>query len=77
MADLNMPNLGMTMLEGFIVKWEREDGDQVSEGDALVEVSSETGKLSMVIEAPEDGILRIIALEGDKVKCGGLVGKIE
>lgn len=51
-----MPKLGLTMTEGRIVKWYKDEGDKVNKGDILFEV--ETDKLTNNIEADIDGVLR-------------------
>lgn len=61
-----MPTLGLTMKEGLINTWLVNEGDEVSKGDPVVEISSE--KLNSEVEAPESGVvLKIVAQEGDEV----------
>lgn len=61
-----MPTLGLTMKEGLIDNWLVNEGDEVSQGDPVVEISSE--KLTSEVEAPESGvILKIVANEGDEI----------
>ncbi|HBC96651.1 MAG TPA: PdhC [Clostridium sp.] len=63
-----MPKLGMTMKEGTLVNWHRNEGETVKEGEILFEV--ETDKLTNEIEAKEDGVLRkVLVNEGETVKC--------
>ncbi len=50
-----MPKAGMDMKEGKIIKWLIEVGDEVKEGDGILEI--ETDKVTMEIEAPATGIL--------------------
>jgi len=58
-----MPKLGLTMTEGNIANWRKEEGDQVKEGDILFDV--ETDKLSNEFESMSSGILRkILVSEG-------------
>lgn len=65
-TEIVMPKLGLTMTEGTVEKWHVKEGDQVEQGQALVEISSE--KLTNEVEAPEAGvILKILAEEGDVV----------
>jgi pyruvate dehydrogenase E2 component (dihydrolipoamide acetyltransferase) len=77
MVEIKMPNLGMTMLEGIVTEWKKEDGAAVEKGEEIVEVTSETGKLEMVIEARESGILRIKVPQDGRIECGGVIGVIE
>ncbi len=65
-AELLMPKLGMTMEEGTIVKWSKQVGDKVAEGEILLEIM--TDKVNMEVEAPATGeVLAILATEGDIV----------
>lgn len=66
-TQIVMPKLGATMEEGTIVKWLIEVGEEIDEGDPIAEVL--TDKITLEIEAPEDGILlKTLYEEGDVVK---------
>jgi pyruvate dehydrogenase E2 component (dihydrolipoamide acetyltransferase) len=61
-----MPKLGLTMTEGSIEKWLKEEGNRVEKGEPLVEIITE--KLNFQYEAPATGLLqRILRPEGDTV----------
>jgi pyruvate dehydrogenase E2 component (dihydrolipoamide acetyltransferase) len=61
-----MPKLGLTMVEGTIEKWLRQEGDRVEKGEPLVEIVTE--KINFQYESPASGILRkIIHHEGEVV----------
>lgn len=60
--NILMPKLGLTMNEGRITKWFKQEGDTVKKGDSLFEV--ETDKLTNTIDAKEEGILAKIIVEG-------------
>ena len=77
MQELYMPNLGMTMIEGKVGKWYAEDGSNVEEGQDIVEVYSESGKLNMTIVAPVSGVLRHQAEVDVMVAIGSVIGVIE
>src|SRR5688500_20302247 len=51
-----MEALSPTMEEGRLVKWLKNEGDQVKSGEPLAEV--ETGKALMELAARGDGVLR-------------------
>jgi pyruvate dehydrogenase E1 component beta subunit len=53
--EVLMPALSPTMTEGKLTRWLKQEGDQVSAGDAIAEV--ETDKATMEIEATADGTL--------------------
>ncbi len=66
MKDVIMPKLGFTMEEGSIVRWLKRAGDAVTQGEPIVEIT--TDKTNMEIEAPATGILADLrAAEGDTV----------
>ena len=59
-AFINMPKLGMTMEEGTVTRWLKNEGDAVKRGEAVFELESD--KLANSAEAPVDGILRKILI---------------
>jgi len=64
-----MPALGMAQETGKLLRWFKTEGEQVSKGEALMEI--ETDKVTVEIEAPADGTLAgIRAAEGDDVPVG-------
>ena len=66
---IGMPKLGLTMEEGTISEWYKAEGESVNKGDLLFAV--ETEKVTNDVECESEGVLRkIIAQEGDTVKCG-------
>ena len=68
MKEIVMPKLGLTMTEGLVTKWLKNEGDEVKEGEGLFEV--ETDKLTNTIEASASGtLLKIVAPEGSEVSC--------
>src|SRR5215208_6340206 len=70
-----MEALSPTMEEGRLVKWNKNEGDQVKSGDVLAEV--ETDKAVMELVARGDGVLRKrIANEGDESPVGTLLAVI-
>jgi pyruvate dehydrogenase E2 component (dihydrolipoamide acetyltransferase) len=70
-----MEALSPTMEEGRLVKWNKNEGDQVKSGDVLAEV--ETDKAVMELVARGDGVLRKrLANEGDASPVGTLLAVI-
>ncbi len=66
-TTLNMPKLSPTMEEGTIVKWHKNEGDQIKAGDLLFEVA--TDKATVEHNALDDGYLRKILIpEGSVAK---------
>ncbi len=74
-VEFHMPQLGITMEEATIVRWLRDDGATVQQGEAIVEV--ETDKTTAEIESTAAGTLRIMAQEGDVVQAGAIMAYIE
>lgn len=69
---LKMPKWGLAMREGAIVDWWKAVGDEVAEGDDLVDI--ETSKINNVFESPASGVLRAIVAEaGQTLPVGGLI----
>jgi pyruvate dehydrogenase E2 component (dihydrolipoamide acetyltransferase) len=70
-----MEALSPTMEEGRLVKWHKNEGDAVTNGDTLADV--ETDKAIMELVARGAGVLRKRLLaEGDAVPVGQLIGVI-
>ena len=73
--EINLPQWGMAMNDGTVVKWLKTQGDQINKGDELVEI--ESTKVNAAVEAPTDGILgRIDVEEGKLVPVGTVLGMI-
>ncbi len=70
--EIVMPQLGLTMTEGVVVKWLKQVGDQVKKGDAVFEV--ETDKVTQEVTSLEEGILgEVLAGEGVVVPIGQVI----
>ena len=73
--EITIPRLGWSMEEGVFVRWLKEDGDVVQQGDPLFELEGE--KAVQEIEAVDAGILQIPANgppPGSVIKVGTVVG---
>ena len=55
MPTVIMPKMGDAMEEGTLLKWLKEQGDEVAEGDPLAEI--ETDKVTLEINAEFSGTL--------------------
>jgi pyruvate dehydrogenase E2 component (dihydrolipoyllysine-residue acetyltransferase) len=73
--DIAMPRLSDSMEEGTIIKWLKSEGDEVARGDELVEI--ETDKATMTYEADSDGVLQIVAAEGDTLPVGEVIARLD
>ena len=64
-TEILLPQWGMEMDEGTVVKWLKKEGDPVQEGEPLVEI--ETAKLTTELESFASGILtRIVVPEAGR-----------
>ncbi len=73
-TQIIMPKLGMAMTEGTVVKWLKQDGEQVAKGEPVVVVMSK--KITYTVESPASGILRIVASPKETRAVGGVIGFI-
>ena len=70
-----MPKQGLQMTEGYITKWLKAEGDNVTEGEPLFEM--ETDKLTITIDSSFSGVLlKIIRGEGEQVPITEPIGVI-
>ncbi len=70
-----MPALGMAQESGRIVRWLKDSGDSVRQGEPLLQI--ETDKSVVELEAPADGLLRIVLDATDEaVPIGDIIGWI-
>jgi pyruvate/2-oxoglutarate dehydrogenase complex dihydrolipoamide acyltransferase (E2) component len=73
--EVLLPQWGMGMQEGTIVRWLKAQGDVIEEGEPLCEV--ETAKATDDLAAPGTGVLeRIYVEEGTTVPVGELLAMI-
>jgi pyruvate dehydrogenase E2 component (dihydrolipoamide acetyltransferase) len=74
-VDIVMPRLSDSMEEGTVLRWIKQQGDEVAVGDELVEI--ETDKANMVYEADSAGtLIEIIAAEGDTLPIGEPIARV-
>lgn len=73
--EVKMPQLGLTMEEGTVTKWVKQEGDTVKAGDVILEIT--TDKLTSEVESEHDGVLlKIVAQEGEDIPVKGLLAYI-
>ena len=73
--EIKLPQWGMNMNDGTVVKWLKTVGEKITKDEPLVEI--ESTKVSSAVEAMEDGILgRIDVEEGALVPVGTVLGLI-
>ncbi|ODT99874.1 MAG: hypothetical protein ABS81_24955 [Pseudonocardia sp. SCN 72-86] len=69
-----MPRLSESMAEGTIVRWLHASGAAVARGNPLAEI--ETDKATVTFEADADGVLHILAAEGQTVPVGEVIARV-
>jgi pyruvate dehydrogenase E2 component (dihydrolipoamide acetyltransferase) len=73
--DVIMPALGMAQETGTLLQWLKAEGEQVTQGEPLLEV--ETDKARVEIEAPASGTLvNVTAGPGDEIPVGQVIASI-
>ncbi len=73
--DIIMPKMGMGMTAGKVIQWHVQSGETVEAGQIICEIESD--KITAEVPAEVDGILTIIATEGEEVEVGRTIGQIE
>src|SRR5208283_4030791 len=74
--EVQMPQMGESVVEGTIAKWLVKVGDTVTEDQPLVEIS--TDKVDTEIPSPSAGtITRLVAEEGQTLPVGAVIALIE
>ncbi|HEX5983492.1 MAG TPA: multifunctional oxoglutarate decarboxylase/oxoglutarate dehydrogenase thiamine pyrophosphate-binding subunit/dihydrolipoyllysine-residue succinyltransferase subunit, partial [Solirubrobacterales bacterium] len=75
-VQISMPEMGESVTEGIVLEWHVAEGDTVSEGDTVVEVS--TDKVDAEVPAPMDGVItKIVAQVDDEVPVGAPLAEME
>jgi pyruvate dehydrogenase E2 component (dihydrolipoamide acetyltransferase) len=73
--EVVMPQMGVSVAEGTIVKWLKSEGQQVAADEPLLEIS--TDKVDTEVPSPADGVLgSIVTLEGETVAVGTTIALI-
>lgn len=73
--ELKVPSPGESITEVIIARWIKQSGDVVEKDEVLAEIDSD--KATLTLNAEEAGKIEILAVEGDTVKVGQVVVKID
>ena len=74
-VEIIMPKAGMSMEEGTIIKWLKEEGEAVKEGEPIVEIL--TDKVNMEVEAESSGyLLKKVRFENEVLPVFTVIGYI-
>ena len=74
-TPLRIPQAGAAMTEGTIIEWLVADGAAVVAGQVVYRL--DTDKTELDVEAPVDGVLRIVGEPGATYPVGVEIGSIE
>ena len=72
--EMKVPAVGESIAEVTVAKWMKKDGDAVKAEDVLCEIESE--KATFELRAEANGILQILAKEGQVLAIGAPICKI-
>ncbi|MEW6439400.1 MAG: dihydrolipoamide acetyltransferase family protein [bacterium] len=74
-TEIKMPKFGLTMKQGKLSKWLKQEGEKVQKGEPLFEV--ETEKITNTVESVASGILfQIVVPPGKTVPVGAVLAII-
>src|SRR4051794_1841539 len=74
-VDVVMPQMGVSVSEGTITRWLKQEGEHVESDEPLLEIS--TDKVDTEVPSPASGTLtQILVQEGETVDVGTKLGQI-
>src|SRR3954469_25569691 len=73
--DVVMPQMGVSVSEGTITKWLKQEGETIEADEPLLEIS--TDKVDTEVPSPASGIVtQILVQEGETVEVGTKLAQI-
>src|SRR5919205_1901117 len=73
--DVVMPQMGVSVSEGTITRWLKQEGEHVEADEPLLEIS--TDKVDTEVPSPASGtVTQILVQEGETVAVGTKLGQI-
>ncbi|HSO97629.1 MAG TPA: dihydrolipoamide acetyltransferase family protein [Solirubrobacteraceae bacterium] len=74
-ADVTMPQMGVSVVEGTVVEWKVRVGEPVTAGETVCEIS--TDKIDSEVPAPADGVVsEVLVAVGDTVAVGSVLARL-
>lgn len=74
-VEVILPKWGLTMEEGMVSEWRKQEGDAVAEDEIIADV--ETDKITNELPAPAAGIIaKILVAAGETVEVGTVLAVI-
>jgi 2-oxoglutarate dehydrogenase E2 component (dihydrolipoamide succinyltransferase) len=74
-TEVEIPSLGESVLEATLLRWKKEEGEAVRADEPICEL--ETDKANVDLPAPAAGKLHRIKAEGQTVKIGEVIARID
>jgi len=75
-VDIEMPQMGESVMEGTVIEWTKSVGDMVEEDETLLEIA--TDKVDTEVPSPQAGkLVEIKAEEGDTIEVGQVIAVVE
>jgi pyruvate dehydrogenase E2 component (dihydrolipoamide acetyltransferase) len=74
-VDVVMPQMGVSVSEGTVTKWNKQVGDTIEADETLLEIS--TDKVDTEVPSPASGVVsEILVPEGETVNVGTVLARI-
>jgi 2-oxoglutarate dehydrogenase E2 component (dihydrolipoamide succinyltransferase) len=73
--EIKVPSPGESISEVQISRWIKKDGEYVYKDEEIAEIDSDKATLTIVAEA--DGVIKILAKEGETIPVGSVVASID
>src|SRR5581483_11568846 len=74
-VEMKVPSPGESITEVTIARWLKQTGDVVEKDEPLAEIDSD--KATLTLNAEDSGKIEVLAGEGETVKVGQVVVKID
>src|SRR5437879_7477354 len=74
-TDVVMPQMGVSVSEGTVTRWLKQEGETVEADEVLLEIS--TDKVDTEVPSPASGVVtQILVQEGETVEVGTKLAQI-
>ena len=73
--EVKVPSVGESVKEAVLAQWFKKDGDRVTKDEPLFVI--ETDKVTLEVVSPADGVLNVLAAEGETVAIGKVVATVD
>ncbi|NND71013.1 MAG: 2-oxoglutarate dehydrogenase, E2 component, dihydrolipoamide succinyltransferase [Rhodothermales bacterium] len=75
LVEVVMPKMGESIMEGTILTWHKQVGDEIEMDETLLEIA--TDKVDTEVPSPAEGVLNSIEVpEGETVEVGTVIARI-